>query len=59
MSSSGITTTTITNNGVVKIIAGAGITVSPASGVGEVTVEALPNNKSLYPYTTIGFNMPM
>jgi hypothetical protein len=57
--SGGITTTTITNSGVVKIIAGTGITVSPTNGEGEVTITALPNNKSLYPYTTIGFNMPM
>ena len=57
--SGGITTTTISNTGVIKIIAGVGMTVTPVNGQGEVTVEALPNNKSLYPYTTIGFNMPM
>ena len=55
---SGVTVATISNTGVSKIIACAGISVSPVSGTGQVTISSsnggVPN---LYPFTTRGFGM--
>ena len=56
--SGGITTTTITNTGVTKIIAGTGVSVSPTSGTGDVTITSTGGGSgTLYPFTTRGFGM--
>ena len=52
---------TISNAGVERIVAGAGITVSPASGVGTVTISATGSSgaggvAAPYPFTTRGFS---
>ena len=57
---SGITLATISNSGVTKIIAGAGVLVTPTSGTGEVTISASGGGSAnLYPFTTRGFSMPI
>jgi hypothetical protein len=53
-------TATITNSGVRRIIAGTGITISPTSGTGEVTINASDGGTpNLYPFTTRGFSIPI
>jgi hypothetical protein len=53
-------TATITNSGVRRIIAGTGITISPTSGTGEVTINASGGGTpNLYPFTTRGFSIPI
>jgi len=58
VTSGGFTTSIITSTGVTKIIAGAGVSVTPTSGTGDVTISTsgggVPN---LYPFTTRGFGM--
>ena len=51
---------TISNTGVQRIVAGTGVTVSPASGVGTVTVSVtgLTVTAAPYPFTTPGFSIP-
>ena len=57
---SGITIATISNQGVTKINAGLGVSISPASGTGEVTISASGSGvANLYPFTTRGFSMPI
>ena len=58
---SGITVATIGNSGVRRIIAGLGVSVSPASGTGEVTISASGGGASanIYPFTTRGFSIPI
>ena len=57
---SGITVATIGNSGVTKIIAGLGVSVSPASGTGEVTISASDGGvANIYPFTTRGFSIPI
>jgi hypothetical protein len=60
----GLTYSTIDNIGVTKIIAGTGITVTPANGTGEVTISASAGGgnggtSNLYPFTTRGFSIPI
>ena len=50
---------TISNSGVRRIIAGTGITISPTSGTGEVTINASSGGSNLYPFTTRGFSIPV
>jgi hypothetical protein len=58
--SGGITTSTISNTGVTKIIAGLGISISPAGGTGDVTLTAtLSGAATPYPFTTRGFSIPL
>ena len=51
---------TISNTGVQRIVAGTGVNVSPASGVGTVTVSVtgLTVTAAPYPFTTPGFSIP-
>jgi len=57
--SGGITTATISNSGVRKIIAGIGISLSPESGTGDVTITSSGGGSgSIYPFTTRGFSIP-
>jgi hypothetical protein len=57
---SGITVATIGNSGVRRIIAGLGVSVSPASGTGEVTISASDGGvANIYPFTTRGFSIPI
>ena len=57
---SGITVATIGNSGVRRIIAGTGVTISPTSGTGEVTINASGGGTpNLYPFTTRGFSIPI
>jgi len=57
---SGITVATIGNSGVTKIIAGVGVSITPASGTGEVTISASGSGTAnLYPFTTRGFSIPI
>jgi hypothetical protein len=57
---SGITVATISNSGVRRIIAGLGVSVSPASGTGEVTISASGGGvANIYPFTTRGFSIPI
>jgi hypothetical protein len=57
---SGITIATIANTGVRKIIAGVGISISPASGTGEVTISSVDTGvANIYPFTTRGFSIPI
>ena len=46
---------TISNDGVRRIIAGTGITISPTTGTGEVTINSTGGSANLYPFTTRGF----
>jgi hypothetical protein len=58
--SGGITTATISNSGVRKIIAGIGISLSPTSGTGDVTITSSGSGSgSIYPFTTRGFSIPI
>lgn len=52
---------TISNSGVRRIIAGTGVTISPAEGTGEVTISATSQTvtANLYPFTTRAFSMPV
>lgn len=47
---------TISNTGVQRVLAGAGITISPEEGTGNVTITAT-RGTSPFPYTTSGFSM--
>jgi hypothetical protein len=47
---------TISNAGVTKIIAGSGVTISPSTGTGDVTISA-SRMGNIYPFTTRGFGM--
>jgi hypothetical protein len=60
--SGGITTATISNIGVTKVVAGDGIVVTPEEGTGDITIsvqmeEMGPAN--IYPFTTRGFSIPI
>jgi hypothetical protein len=54
----GVTVATITNSGVTKIIAGVGVSITPASGTGDVTITANTGTGNIYPFTTRGFSIP-
>jgi len=66
-SSGGITTATISNIGVTKVIAGNGISVTPSAGTGDITISATGGDgggggggvPNLYPFTTRGFSIPV
>jgi hypothetical protein len=50
---------TLSNSGVRRIIAGTGVTISPTSGTGEVTINASATGvgtANIYPFTTRGFS---
>jgi hypothetical protein len=57
----GQTVATISNSGVSGIVAGAGITISPAGGTGTVTISATGSGSAAgpYPFTTRGFSIPI
>ena len=53
---------TISNGGVARIVAGAGVIISPTSGLGTVTISAIGAGGaagSPYPFTTRGFSIPI
>jgi hypothetical protein len=53
---------TISNSGVTGVIVGTGLTISPVSGVGTVTISLTGSGggtAAAYPYTTPGFSMPI
>ena len=53
---------TISNTGVTGVIVGTGLTISPVSGVGTVTISLTGSGggtAAAYPYTTPGFSMPI
>jgi hypothetical protein len=55
------TVATISNSGVSRVVAGAGITISPAGGTGTVTISATGSGSAAgpYPFTTPGFSIPI
>jgi hypothetical protein len=57
----GQTVATISNSGVSRVVAGAGITISPSSGIGTVTISATGSGgaAAAYPFTTPGFSLPI
>ena len=57
VTSGGITTSTITNTGVTRVIAGTGVTISPSDGTGNITISANTGSSAPYPFTTRGFSM--
>ena len=53
---------TISNSGVTGVVVGTGLTISPVSGVGTVTISLTGSGggtAAAYPYTTPGFSMPI
>ena len=51
---------TIFNSGVRRIIAGENVTISPANGIGEVTISSTDTAAAnIYPFTTRGFSIPI
>lgn len=57
VTSGGITTSTISNIGVTRVIAGTGVTISPSDGTGNITISANTGSSAPYPFTTRGFSM--